>query len=230
MWWKYLIGLLMTGMIIAVFTLPPPQTVIGDASRIFFFHVPAALLGFLSFAAAAIFGVIYLKNRQPSADRRAAVAAEIGLTATVIATISGAIFAKVTWGAYWNWDPRQTTILGVLLIYAAYFALRQAVADRQARARLSAVYILVGGAIAPFLFFVLPRLYSSLHPKDSLVSGQGQFVLTLPVALTFAASLIAFTLLGLWLFQLADRAERIKEELEIKGDYTRLPRTIPYWP
>ena len=218
MWWKYLIGLAMAGLIVAVFTLPPPQKEVGDASRIFFFHVPAAITGFIAFIVAAVYGAVYLKTRQLTADRKSVASAEIGLTFSVIALLSGAIFARVTWGAFWNWDPRQTTLLAVLLMYAAYFALRQAVPAASTRARLSAVYILLAGFVAPFLFFVLPRMYSSLHPKDSLISAGGGFTITLPVGLTFTAAMVIYGLLYLWLFKLANRAARIKEELDAKGE------------
>jgi len=214
MWWKYLTGIIMAAVIVLVFISPPPQQGIGDASRIFFFHVPAAFWGFVAFIVAAIYGIAYLKNRSLTSDTKAAASAGIGLIYTVIATISGAAFAKVTWGAYWNWDPRQTTITAVLLIYAAYFALRQAVPVAETRARLSAVYLLLGGIVAPFLFFVLPRLYPSLHPKDTLVSGQGQFEMTASVGLIFAAAMIAYGLLYLWLFKLAHRVSRITLELD----------------
>jgi hypothetical protein len=76
------------------------------------------------------------------------------------------------------------------------------------------VYLLLAGVVAPLLFFVLPRLYPSLHPNDSLVSGGGEFAMTLPVGLTFGASLLSFLLLYFWLHQLADRAGRITEKLE----------------
>lgn len=214
MWWKYLAGILLAAVSTAVFILPPPQAQIGDASRIFFFHVPAALIGFVGFVFSAVYGARYLQRRDPAFDRKAAAAAEIGLTFTIIATFTGAIFSRVTWGMFWNWDPRQTSILAVLLIYGAYFALRQAVPVRDTRARLSAVYLLLAGVVAPLLFFVLPRLYPSLHPNDSLVSGGGEFAMTLPVGLTFGASLLGFLLLYFWLHQLADRAGRITEKLE----------------
>lgn len=214
MWWKYLTWILIAAATVAVFNLPPPQLQIGDASRIFFYHVPAALMGFVAFVVSAVYGVIYLKNRNLAADRKAVATAEIGLTITIIATLTGAIFSRATWGMYWNWDPRQTSILAVLLIYGAYFALRQAVPVRATRARLCAVYLLLAGCIAPLLFFVLPRLYPSLHPNDSLVSTGGEFAMTLPVGLTFAAMLLGFAFLCFWLFQLADRTRRINDELE----------------
>ncbi len=212
MWWKYICGVLLVAVTVMAFSFPPPQAEIGDASRIFFYHVPAAFVAFVAYIVAAVLGVLYLRNRRSRFDHQAAAAAEIGLTFTVIATMTGAIFAKVTWGMYWNWDPRQTTIVIVLLIYGAYFALRQAVTEPDTRARLSAVYIILAGLLAPLLFFVLPRLYPSLHPKDTLVASGGGFTMTPPVATTFAASLVGFLLLFVWMFQLASRAARITNE------------------
>ena len=106
----------------------------------------------------------------------------------------------------------------MLLIYAAYFALRQAVPVRSTRARLSAVYILLAGCVAPFLFFVLPRVYASLHPKDTLVSGRGGIAMTMAVSLTFAAAMITYVLLYFWLFKLAVRVDRIKEKSDAEGE------------
>ena len=71
-------------------------------------------------------------------------------------------------GAFWNWDPRQTTILCLLLIYAAYLALRSVTADPERRARVSAVYALFSFLAVPFLVFVIPRFYFSLHPEPVL--------------------------------------------------------------
>ncbi len=212
MWWKYLCGILLAAVTVLAFSFPPPQAELGDASRIFFYHVPTAFVAFVAFIMAAVCGVLYLRSRDVTYDHKAAAAAEIGLTFTVIATVTGAIFAKVTWGMFWNWDPRQTTIVIVLLLYGAYLALRQAVTEPGARARLSAVYIILAGLLAPLLFFVLPRVYPSLHPKDTLVSSGGGFTMTPPVAATFAASLVGFVLLFMWMFQLASRGARITNE------------------
>jgi hypothetical protein len=77
------------------------------------------------------------------------------------------------WGAFWNWDPRQTSIVVVLVFYAAYLVLRGAIADPR-RARLAAAYAVLGLVVAPFLFFVLPRLAFTLHPEPVSTPGEGR--------------------------------------------------------
>ncbi|MGH8015304.1 MAG: cytochrome c biogenesis protein, partial [Candidatus Zixiibacteriota bacterium] len=109
------------------FTTPAPQQQIGEASRIFYYHIPQAWICVIAFAMSAYFSIKYLRKRRPLDDDLAADSARLGLMFCFLATITGAIFAKVTWGAFWNWDPRQTSIFILLLIYGAYFALRSAI-------------------------------------------------------------------------------------------------------
>jgi len=149
----------------AVFYLVPPAQGLGDLVRIAFFHIPTAWVSVLAFVLSAWWSILYLKTRKIEADALSCRSAALGLIFCLLATISGAVFAKLTWGAYWNWDPRQITIFILLLVYGAYFALRSAIAEPPVRARLSAVYALFAGAAMPFLIFVIPRYYSSLHPE-----------------------------------------------------------------
>jgi heme exporter protein C len=90
----------------------------------------------------------------------------------VLATVTGAIWARIMWGAYWNWDPRQLWIIVTLLFYAAYLALRQAIEDDEQRARLSAAYAILGLVVTPFFYWIMPRLTFSLHPQP-VVNAQG---------------------------------------------------------
>ena len=122
-----------------------------EAARILFFHVPMAWLAVLGFLGAMLYAMRYLRRRDPAADIRAAASAEMGFLFCVLATLSGALFARVQWGAAWNWDPRQTSILALLLVYAAYFTLRSAIADPERRAALSSVYAIL--AALPMLFW-----------------------------------------------------------------------------
>jgi heme exporter protein C len=125
---------------------------------------------------------------------------EVGMVFCVLATITGAVWSKVQWGAYWNWDPRQWSIALALLYYGAYLSLRGAVEDPEVRARLSAVYAVLGFVVAPFLFFVLPRMASfSLHPKPGgaeMDPAIGTVVLT---------SIAGFTALFFWMASLRRR-------------------------
>lgn len=194
---------------------PLAEGFLGQSSRILFFHVPMAWVAFVAFIAAGIWSVAYLTGRRaPRHDRAAAAAVELGLLFGLLATVTGAIWARVMWGAYWNWDPRQTSILIALLFYAAYLALRGAVADASTRARLSAAYAALGLVVAPFLFFVLPRLGFTLHPEP-VVNTTGKLEVESRMLQVLFASLAGFTLLYFWMHSLRCRVLEREELREI---------------
>lgn len=153
----------------ALFVVSPIQGM-GDVGRIVFFHVPMAWLAVVAFVMNAYWGAMYLKTKNMKNDFLSGRSAKLGMIFVLLATVSGAIFSKLTWGAYWNWDPRQTTIFVLILIYGAYLTLRGAVSDEMKRARLTAVYSLFSCLTVPFLVFIIPRLYFSLHPSPILNS------------------------------------------------------------
>jgi len=200
----------MTGVIIAGFVTPAPQQQIGEASRIFYFHIPQAWLCVIAFAVSMIFSIRYLIKKHPAEDEKALVAASLGFVFCTLATITGSMFAKVTWGSFWNWDPRETSIVILLLIYGAYFALRNAIEVEEKRASLAAVYSIFAFVTVPFLIFVVPRIMPSLHPEDSIVDENMRFQMTAPVATIFFVSLAVFSALFAWIFDLGRRVARIK--------------------
>jgi heme exporter protein C len=161
--------LLVTG---AMFLWVPRQQGLGNTGRIIIMHVPTAWLSTLAFGIAAIYSVLYLRRRRPGDDDRALAAVEQGLLFSILATATGSVFAKVVWGSFWNWDPRETSILVLLLIYGAYFALRSAIDDPERRQTLAAVYAVLAFATAPLLTFVVPRLAeTTLHPNCAFLEG-----------------------------------------------------------
>ena len=167
-----LILLLTAGLLYAVFFLVPPAEGLGNLVRIAFFHIPVAWVAVLAFLVSAWYALRYLRRPAERFDAISAVSARLGIIFVVFATLSGAVFSKLTWGAYWNWDPRQTTIFVLLLIYAAYLTLRSVIADERRRARVSAIYALFSFLTVPFLVFIIPRFYFSLHPAPVL-NGSG---------------------------------------------------------
>jgi heme exporter protein C len=201
-WLKIVLFALMTWVIIAAFVFPAPQQMIGDASRIFYFHVPQAWVAVLAFLISMITSIRYLKNGDIIDDDRSRAAAGLGLLFCLLATITGSIFAKVTWHSFWNWDPRETSIFILLLIYGAYFALRSAVEDPEKRGRLAAVYAIFAFLAVPFLVFVIPRVMPSLHPSDSIVNESGKITMSGTTAMVFFPALVAFTMLFAWMYKL----------------------------
>ena len=134
--------------------------------------MPVAWITSAAFLLSAIYIIIYLWKRNTISDVAAVAAAEVGMLYCLFATITGSIFAEVVWGTFWNWDPRETSILVLLLIYAAYFALRSSVDDNERRRRLAAVYNIFAAVTMPFLLFVAPRIAdSTLHPNCAFLQG-----------------------------------------------------------
>ena len=184
----------------AVFFIVPPAEGLGNYVRIAFFHIPTAWVAVVAFFGAAYWGARYLKTRELRYDAKSARSAILGLIFTLMATVSGAVFSKLTWGAYWNWDPRQTTIFVLLLIYAAYVTLRMTMRDERARASSSAVYALFSFIAVPFLVFILPRRFFSLHPSPVL-NETGRIDMDAVMLGTLVLSLIDMTLIYIWLMK-----------------------------
>ncbi len=105
-------------------------------------------------------------------DLRAIAAIELGLVFSVLTMFSGILFSKIQWGAWWNWDPRQTSFLISMLFYGAYFAIRAAFPDPEKRAANSAAYLMATLPAQLFLIFVYPRIKESLHPSNTIMGGQ----------------------------------------------------------
>lgn len=184
----------------AVFFIVPPAEGLGNYVRIAFFHIPTAWVAVVAFLGAAYWGARYLKTRELRYDAKSARSAILGLIFTLMATVSGAVFSKLTWGAYWNWDPRQTTIFVLLLIYAAYVTLRMTMREERARASSSAVYALFSFIAVPFLVFILPRMFFSLHPSPVL-NETGRIDMDAVMLGTLVLSLIDMTLIYIWLMK-----------------------------
>lgn len=175
----------------------------GETSRILFFHVPQAWIATLAFLISMIASAVYLAKRRVKADYLAQSAAELGFLFCVLATITGSIFAKATWGAFWNWDPRQTSIVILLMIYGAYFAVRSAVSDPDRKRVFAGVYSILAFVTVPFLVFVVPRITASLHPENTMNPARpGMDPKTLKV---FLGSLFAYTGLFVWMLRLKIR-------------------------
>jgi heme exporter protein C len=189
---RMLLGLWTVGVLYAVFFLVPPAEGLGNLVRIAFFHIPVAWVSVLAFVLAAGWAFLYLRTRDIGYDLWSSASAALGLLFCILATVSGAVFAKLTWGAYWNWDPRQTTIFILLLLYGAYLALRSAVDDAEQRAKIAAVYALFSALTVPFLVFVIPRYYPSLHPEP-VINSAGKLEMEPIMVYVLVAALIACT-------------------------------------
>jgi heme exporter protein C len=201
----------------AFFYAPRAAGFKGESARIVFFHVPQAWVAVVAFCVNLVASLRYLRGHDLLDDARAAAAAKLGFMFTVLATISGSLFAKVMWGSFWNWDPRQVSIAILLLIYAAYFALRQAVADPERRGTLAAAYAILAFVTMPFLVFVVPRIYWSLHP-DTIINVQGKIQMDSRMFQVLLGSLLGFTGLFWWLYSMETRLARLQLKRDQRGE------------
>jgi len=205
---KFLLLPYMAAVVAAAFLWPEPaKGFLGESSRIVFFHVPCAWTSSLAFVVAAAYSLAYLIRRNPWHDEVAHSAVRIGLLFGVLTLITGSLFASIMWGTWWNWDPRESSYLLLVFLYAAYLFLRAAIDDPERRARIAAAYALFGAVIMPFLVFVAPRVTASLHPQ-TVINPQGKILMDTPTRVVFFDALAAFSGLFLWMLSLDARAAR----------------------
>lgn len=193
-------------IILAVIFFVPPVKGLGELAKIIFFHIPTAWVAVIAFFTSAFYAAKFLRTQDFLFDELSARAAKLGFIFVILATISGAIFSKLTWGAFWNWDPRQTTIFVLILIYGAYLTLRAAVTNEKSRAKVSAVYSLLSVMTVPFLVFILPRMYFSLHPAPVLNSA-GKLEMDAEILIVLLAAVADATLIFYRLLKIKNRAD-----------------------
>ncbi|TFG96708.1 MAG: cytochrome C biogenesis protein [Calditrichales bacterium] len=210
--WQFGLLLWLGAVSISAFLWAPLAQGLGEYTRVLYFHVPVAWVTVLAFLIGAVFSVLFLMKRKFLYDQIAEAASQLGLIYCILATVTGSIWAKVSWGSFWNWDPRETSIFILLLIYAAYFALRSAIEHEERRAVLGAVYSIFAFVTVPFFVLIVPRVYSSLHP-DPLINTQAKINMDGKMLTTFLSSLFGFTVLFLWMLKSKIALVKIKLRL-----------------
>jgi heme exporter protein C len=199
-----LVHIIMPVSIFLAFRYAPIADVHGISGRLLFFHVPLAWSAALAFFVAGMCSIFFLLRNSDSTEATARFSAEIGLMFTLLATISGSVWSKLSWGSYWNWDPRQTSIIILMLIYVAYFSLHSSLRGNEGRAKITSGYLIIAMASLPFLVAIFPRVFGSLHPQS------GSLTADLPTKLSLIVALFAFTLLYLQLLSLRRRMHHLE--------------------
>ena len=192
--------------------LPPAEGFANpELARMVALHLPNAYVALIAACMAGWHGFVYLRRRDPLSDIRSVSAAKLAALFCFLTTATGSLFARMQWGSYWNWDPRETSVSVLLLVYAAYFVLRASLDDPEKRGAVSAVYVLFASVLTPTLGYVIPTFFidQSLHPKFA------KFDLSYRLAI-YPLSL-CFTGLMVWVYGLAVRVEQIQLRLD-SGD------------
>ncbi len=148
------------------------------SAKLAFFHIPVAIISYLAFTITFISSVLYLINKNLRREILAYSSAKIGTIFTFLTLLSGIIWSKLAWGAYWHWDPRQTTVLILFLVFIAYILLRNNIENISIRARISSIYAILAYVMVP-ISYISARVFTSLHPKTGQWSMSQEGILML---------------------------------------------------
>ncbi|PYN98937.1 MAG: cytochrome C assembly protein [Candidatus Rokuibacteriota bacterium] len=192
----WLVVLALVAGLVMGFLVAPRDAAQGNVQRIMYVHVPSVLVAYLAFAVVLLASIVYLTTRRESADRIGHASAEVGVLFTGITIASGAIWGKPTWGTWWTWDARLTSVAVLFVMYLGYLLVRGMVDDRERAARYSAVVGIVAALDVPLVHFSV-YWWRTLHqPPTMLKPGPsampGVFVATLLVNLAALALVYVF--------------------------------------
>jgi heme exporter protein C len=189
----------------------PNDAAQGLSQRIFYFHVPIALTGYVCFAWGAWKAFLHLWKRSEGADLESYVAIHQGVIFGSLTLITGSIWAKISWGVWWVWSDDQLVLFLVLfLFYCAYFMLRYSVDAGPSRENMSAVYALFGVVLIPVSFLAIRLSKSFIHPVVFTHRGPQ---MTGAQFLTFCVSWLAMLSLFVTLYQLELAGKRLDTRL-----------------
>jgi heme exporter protein C len=196
---------LIAGAFTLVFFYAPNDADQGFIQKIFYLHVPLAIVALCGFIAGGVFGIQYLRTGDRAHDLRSYVAIHMSLILAVAALVTGSIWARAAWGHWWVWEePTLVSFLIVFLLYACYQPLRFAIEDPERQARTAAVFSIVAGAFVPLNFLAVRLAQSFSHPRVLSATGG-----SMPGAmrLTFMVSLAAMAVLfiTLWKYELTSK-------------------------
>jgi heme exporter protein C len=212
-WWKILGAVLVVyALVWGLLTPIPKLAILEESIRNLFYHVPMWFGMVLLLLGSMVNAIKFLRKGYLKDDIKSAQLAHVGVLFGMMGIITGMIWAKNTWGAYWTNDPKLNSAAIGMLMYFAYIVLRSSIEDDEKRARVSAVYNIFSFPIFVVLIFILPRLTASLHPGNGGNPGFNSYDLDSKLRLVFYPAVIGWTLIGYWIADLAIRKEIIKQK------------------
>jgi heme exporter protein C len=210
-WWKFLLVALLTYTIAAGFLMPVPALpILHESIRNLFFHVTMWFAMIVLLTVSTIYSIKYLYSADVKHDIVAEEAAKTGILMGVLGLITGSLWARFTWGAWWVNDTKLNGAAVTMLIYFAYLILRNSMEEKQKAARVSAVYSIFAYPMMFVFILILPRLTVSLHPGNGGNPGFNSYDLDKNMRLVFYPAIIGWTLLAVWIMSLRIRMRRIQ--------------------
>ena len=192
----------------------PFRLILEETIRNIYYHVPFWMAMIILFSISVFHAIQSLRKSLPADQMKVYAYNRIGFFYGLMGLITGAIWAKFTWGQYWSGDIKQNMTAIALLIYAAYFILWKSFKDETVQSRVSAVFTIFAYVAMIPLLFVIPRLYDSLHPGNGGNPALGGEDLDSTMRMVFYPGVIAFTMLGLWFTNIYYRIKAIDHKLK----------------
>jgi heme exporter protein C len=190
----------------------PPERFMGEVQRIMYVHVPTAWSAMLVLIWAFICAIAWLLSANWRWDHRLEAAIEMSVVLCLLLSVQGAIWAKPTWGVWWDWDPRLTTVAILLMAFLGIAALRRFVDQPERRATWSAVATIIAFIDVPIVYFSV-KWWNSLHQQQSTIAGVSR-AFRIPLLLNFAALLLF--IVGVLIVRARGAALRAEEELALE--------------
>jgi heme exporter protein C len=194
-----------------IFVWAPMESTMGVLQRIFYFHMPSAIVAFVAFITGGIASIRYVSKHEDRFDDLSVACNEVGLLFAVVNLVTGMIWGRPAWGVFWAWDARLTTMLLLVLIYIGYLILRQSVDEPNQRAVVCAVVSIFGMADIPIVY-VANRVWRTQHPAPVIGGGGGG--LDANMWLVLLVTFVALLLLMWCLVRSRRRLERLQREAD----------------
>jgi heme exporter protein C len=191
----------------------PFRNILSETIRNTYFHVPMWFCMIVLFGISAWYSLQYYRHGKMADDSKSIAFVKVGLLFGVLGMVTGMLWAKHTWNAYWSWDVKQNMSAIALLIYAALMVMRSSVEDDVQRARLTAGYNMFAFVLLIPLLFIIPRMTDSLHPGSGGNPAMGGEDLDNTMRMVFYPAVIGFILLGIWISQLLYRFDLVKRSV-----------------
>jgi len=209
-WWKVSAILLLIYTVIYGFLVEAPRmAILNETIRNLFFHVTMWFSMMILLIVSLIHSIKYLGTFTIRHDEIAVESVRVAMVFGILGLLTGMVWAKYTWGAWWVNDVQLNGAAGTMLVYTAYFLLRGAIEDESKRARISSVYSIFAFTMMVVFIIVLPRMTDSLHPGKGGNPGFSTYDLDSNLRLIFYPAIIGWTLLGVWLLNIKLRINKI---------------------
>jgi len=212
-WWKILAIVLVLFSIVAGFLFQvPAKPILNETIRNIHFHVPMWFSMIVMLTVSFIYSIRFLNSSNDNDDLMAVEFANVGIVFGVLGLVTGAVWAKFTWGEAWSNDPKQNSAVIALLVYLAYLVLRNSLDEEQKRGRISAVYNIFAFPIMVVLLFILPRMTDSLHPGNGGNPGFNTKDMAPELRPVFYPAVFGWILISTWIATIRYRIRKIENK------------------